>query len=114
MFANNATVPADQQGANDDPDHDGISNLMEYAVAGQDPTVANPTIGTFDGTTLSFTKRAGTTGLTYAIEQSTDLNTWTEVPAGANYVNNATTISYTLTLGSPPNNFLRLKVTQAP
>ena len=114
IFANGATVPADQRGPNDDPDHDGISNLVEYAVAGQDPTVANATIGTFDGTTLSFTKRAGTTGLTYAIEQSTDLGTWAEVPAGPSYVNNSTTISYALTPGSPARNFIRLKVSQAP
>ena len=113
----NGTVPAGLQGPNDDPDHDGISNLMEYAVAGQDPTVASATIGTFTGNTLSFTKRAGTSGLTYAIVQSSDLGVsvpWTEVPAGPSYVNDASTISYTLTPGSPVKNFIRLRVTQAP
>ena len=39
---------------------------------------------------------------------------WTEVPAGPSYVNDASTISYTLTPGSPVKNFIRLRVTQAP
>ncbi|MEY3898111.1 MAG: hypothetical protein RLZZ214_3632, partial [Verrucomicrobiota bacterium] len=60
-----------------------------------------------------FTKRPGTSGLTYAIEASTDLgatDAWTEVPAGPSYTNNVTTISCTLTPGTPAKTFLRLKV----
>ncbi|MEY3898777.1 MAG: hypothetical protein RLZZ214_4299 [Verrucomicrobiota bacterium] len=113
-FAGGATVPGAKQGPNDDPDNDGVSNLVEYAIFGQDPTVANPTIGSFSSNVLSFTKSAGTSGLTYAIEESSDLgisDDWTEV-SGGSYVNNATTISYTLTPGSPAKNFARLKVTQ--
>jgi autotransporter-associated beta strand protein len=113
-FANGA-VPIDRQGPNDDFDNDGIPNLIEYAIAGQDPTVGNPIIGSFTANTLSFTKREGTSGLTYAIVQSTDLglaDDWTEVPAGESYVNNATTISYTLTPPTPPENFIRLQVIQ--
>jgi autotransporter-associated beta strand protein len=108
------TVPGGKQGPNDDPDNDGISNLVEYAVAGQDPTVPNTSIGTFSANTLSFTKRPGTSGLTYAIQDSTDLgiaDTWaavTGVPPV--YVNDGTTISYTLTPGTPVRNFLRLQV----
>ena len=108
----NGTVPALEQGANDDPDNDGISNLLEYAIAGQDPTVANAAVGTFTANVLSYTKRAGTNGLTYAIQKSTDLGTtdpWIEVTGGS-YVNDATTISFTLTPGTPAKNFLRLKV----
>jgi hypothetical protein len=83
-------------------------------VAGQDPTVPNTSIGTFSANTLSFTKRPGTSGLTYAIQDSTDLgiaDTWaavTGVPPV--YVNDGTTISYTLTPGTPVRNFLRLQV----
>lgn len=108
----NGTVPALEQGANDDPDNDGISNLLEYAIAGQDPTVANAAVGTFATNVLSYTKRTGTNGLTYAIQKSTDLGTtdpWIEVTGGS-YVNDATTISFTLTPGTPAKNFLRLKV----
>jgi autotransporter-associated beta strand protein len=112
----NGQVPADQRGLHDDSDNDGIPNLIEYALAGQDPTVANPAAGTFTGTTLSFSKRAATTGLTYAIQESTDLgilDDWMEV-TGASYVNDTDTISFTLTPGTPAKNFLRLKVTQEP
>ena len=113
-FANGAKVPADQQGPNDNPTGDGISNLMKYAIAGQDPTVANATISTFTGNTLTFSKRTEASGLTYAIVESTDLGVnipWTEV-SGASYVNDPSTISYTLTPGTPAENFVRLNVTQ--
>jgi autotransporter-associated beta strand protein len=108
----NGTVPGGRQGPNDDFDKDGISNLVEYAIAGQDPTVGNPTIGTFSAGTLSFTKREGTSGLTCAIQKSTDLgitDAWIEVTGGS-YVNDASTISFTLTPGTPAKNFLRLQV----
>jgi len=113
-FAGGATLPAGKQGPNDDADNDGIHNLLEYALAGQDPTVPQASVGTFNGTTLSFTKRAGTIGLTYAIQESTDLGVtvpWDEV-AGGSYVNNATTISYTLTPGTSAKHFLRLRILQ--
>jgi fibronectin-binding autotransporter adhesin len=108
----NGSVPGDQQGPNDDFDKDGISNLVEYAIAGQDPTLSNASIGSFTAGTLSFTKRDATSGLTYAIQESTDLglaDDWTEVTGGT-YVNDATTIAYTLTPGTPAKNFARLKV----
>jgi autotransporter-associated beta strand protein len=106
------TVPLGMQGPNDDPDHDGIPNLVEYAIAGQDPTVVNAAIGNSTSNSLSFTKRSDAIGLTYVIEQSSDLGgsvPWTEVTGGS-YVNNATTIAYTLTPGSPSVNFIRLRV----
>jgi hypothetical protein len=68
------------------------------------------------GTTLSLTKRAGTSGLTYAIQKSTDLGTtdaWTAVtgvpPA---FVNDGTTISHDLPPPprTPAKNFIRLQV----
>lgn len=106
------TLPQDQQDPEDDHDNDGIPNLLEYAIADQDPTVPNPSIGSFDGTTLRFTKRTGTI-VTHAIQQSTDLGVivpWTDVPVGPSYTNNATTISYTLTPSGSPKNFFRLRV----
>ncbi len=108
----NGPIPVDKRGPNVDFDNDGISNLVEFAIAGQDPTVANPSTGTFTLGTLSFSKRPGTSGLTYAIQQSTDLGNgddWTQVTP-PNYVNDANTISYALTLGTPVKNFLRLQV----
>jgi autotransporter-associated beta strand protein len=105
-------LPMDKRGPNDDFDNDGIRNLIEYAIAGQDPTVPNPAIGSFTGTTLSFTKRAGTGGLTYVIQESTDLginDDWHGV-SGPNYVNDPDTISYSFSQGTPVKNFLRLQV----
>jgi autotransporter-associated beta strand protein len=108
----NGTVPMGKQGPNDDPDNDGISNLVEYAIASQDPTVGNPTISTFAANTLSFAKRADASGLTYLIQKSTDLglsDAWAEVTGGS-YLNNPTTISFALTPSTPPMNYLRLQV----
>lgn len=117
-FAGGATVPSGKQGPKDDPDNDGIPNLVEYAIAGQDPTVGNAIIGTFTNNTLGFTKRTDANGLTYAIVESTDLgmnDDWAEVTGTPpTYINNVTTISYALTPGSPVRNFIRLKVTQTP
>ncbi|HSP42221.1 MAG TPA: autotransporter-associated beta strand repeat-containing protein, partial [Luteolibacter sp.] len=110
VFAN-GSVPIDRRGPNDDFDNDGVPSLVEFALAGQDPTVADPKVGDFTGNTLSFTKRPGADGITYAIETSTDLgqtDPWAEV-GGASYVNDPDTISYDLPDG-PPRAFLRLRV----
>ncbi len=114
VFGGGATVSADKQGPNDDPDLDGISNLIEYAVAGHDPTSPNPSVGAFSSNILSFTKRPGTIDLIYTIQDSTDLGAtdlWMEVPPSPSYINNTTTIAHTLVPGTLPRIFLRLKVT---
>lgn len=109
----NGTLAVAQQGKAADPDGDGVSNLLEYAIAGLDPTVPNGSPGAFAGNLLSYSKRLPLDAtLSYRIEQSIDLGAtpWAEVPAGIGYVNNGTTISYEL----PANlsvNFIRLSVT---
>lgn len=99
-------------GPDGDSDKDGIKNLFEYALnlnfAGSDGSA-----GTYNGNVLSFTKRAVavTNGdVSYAIETTPDLETWTPVAAD---VNNGTTISYTLPTGLGKN-FARLVVTEIP
>ncbi|MEN8663218.1 MAG: hypothetical protein ABF330_12090 [Lentimonas sp.] len=100
--------------ATGDDDKDGISNLIEFAIEGEDPTVSNSTVGDFTGLTLSFSKRQevpAVGGITYAIEQSTDLgvtDTWEAVTPTVDDLNS---ISYTLP-GAVPKDFVRLKVTQ--
>jgi fibronectin-binding autotransporter adhesin len=111
----NGTVSLEQQGPNDDFDKDGISNLLEYAIAGQDPTVSNTSISSFSANTISFTKREGTSGISYDIEISTLLTaeSWTTL-AKPPVVESPSVISYTFTPGTPEKQFARLKVTQAP
>ena len=106
----NGVVASGQRQLLDDPDRDGISNLLEYAIAGQDPTVPAPLPG-LTGNTLSFSKRSGAVSLTYAILESTDLGSgWTEV-SGAPYVNDLHVISYTEAPGTRARNFFRLRIT---
>jgi len=110
-FANGGTVPTGQQGMGDDPDHDGVINLIEYAIAGLDPTVSNGSIGTLTTNTLSYTKRQPiATDITYVIETSPDFKTWTpQVTHGPD--NTDATITYTLPAGQGQL-FGRLRVEQ--
>jgi hypothetical protein len=109
------------QDPTDDPDQDGVDNLVEYAVAGRNPAVSEGAIGSFDGATrtLSFTKRteaAADTAITYQIQESDDLGIldfWAQAPAGPDYVNNSTAISYKLPTGKAKT-FARLVVILAP
>jgi hypothetical protein len=111
-----AQVPPVTGGANGDSDHDGIPNLVEYALA-LDPAAADGPPGSFDGSLLSFSKRdAAVTNndVSYAIEISTTLaaGSWQEV---SSYVENtAATISCTLPTNVGGKVFARLVVTQKP
>ncbi len=96
-----------------DPDGDGIANLVEYALAGFDPTVANAAPGSLAVGVISFTKRATAVAngdLTYGIEKSATLGVppspWTAVVPD---VNDSTTISFTLPTGQPKE-FVRLQI----
>jgi hypothetical protein len=97
---------------NDDFENDGLSDSLEYALAGLDPKIPDGAPGTLVGTTLTFNKRAEAVAngdVTYVIETSTDLGTtnpWTLLEPT---VNDATTLSATLPGGSP-SRFARLKV----
>ena len=68
---------------NDDPDHDGIPNLLEYAF-GIDPnnSASNqiPPIQIIAGTLrATYTQPAEVTGITYSAEWSTDLQSWSPI-----------------------------------
>lgn len=96
----------------DDFDNDGIPDSVEYALAGLDPKVPDPAAGSYDGVTLTYTKRAEavTNGdVTYVIEASTDLgatSAWTPLTTT---VNDDNIISAELPTGLPAN-FARLRV----
>ena len=101
--------------ANDDPDGDGVANLLEYAL-GSEPGAADsaalPDVAPVgDHLALTFTPSV-VTGLRYIIEASSDLSDWSD----------ATDITALLTSGEPythtdsaslsiaPRRFLRLRI----
>lgn len=74
-----------------DPDHDGMSNLLEYVLKNGDPSVSNPVIvptADASGSNFIFTfyrRNASTVDTTQTFEFGTDLDGWTSVsiPGGA-------------------------------
>jgi hypothetical protein len=103
-------------GANADPDGTGVTNLLRYALdlPARGP-VSAPTVVAYDGgaatLSLSFTVRALATDLTYAVQTSSDLATWTTVAtytatAAKRTVNHAATVPVGAT-----RYFVRLQVT---
>ena len=97
-----------------DPDNDGLTNAMEYAL-GLDPRYSDGSPGVYSGGTLTFTKGAQAVAngdVTYEIEASTTLGVapspWTVVTPATD---TPTEISFNLTSG--PKNFARLKITLA-
>jgi hypothetical protein len=106
------TVPTELRGPNDDPDSDGLSNLMEYAIFGGDPTRGSASPATFgDGNLVTYYKNQDAVGLTYVLEKSSTLgNDW--VPATPLTTDDSSEVSYTLAPPTPSTEFIRLKVTQ--
>ena len=96
------------------PSHDGISNLMKYAL-GLDPTKSAQPAGSVSSGTLTFEKGTmaqGDGNLAYSIEESPDLVTWT-TQSGPSVSNGPTAITYTFPTGQTKV-FARLKVIQTP
>ena len=103
------TVPVGQRGPNDDPDNDGIDNLVEYAILGGDPTRSTVSPAIISGTLVTFNKNPDAAGISYALEKSGDLALWDPATAATN---DPSVITYTLVPPSPASEFVRLKVTQ--
>ena len=128
-WATTMKLTAANNGANQDPDSDGISNLMEYVLGG-DPLAASTSIlpvQTSDATHiyLSFSRSvASKSDTTQFVQWSTDLSTWTSIPVGSasagavNVVTNGSNPE-TVTVTIPRSNagaggrlFTRLQVNQ--
>jgi hypothetical protein len=103
-----------------DPDNDGRSNLMEYAV-GSDPKQPDGALAgvlgkTGDGLRLTLTfPRIADPALTYTVEaaDSPDQATWSAVwtSTGASNTAGSVTVPDTELISNHPERFLRLKVT---
>jgi hypothetical protein len=86
--SNTFPAGANQQSAQDDPDLDGISNLVEF-LAGSSPLVANPppaTVGVEVANgqrwlVLTMDRSPWARGVEPAVEASNDLQSWTPVTA---------------------------------
>ncbi len=76
------SLPDGGTGANatDDPDHDGVTNLMEYS-QGMNPTASDPQkmpSAARNGANIRFSYKKVATGVSYFVEQNTSLpGTWT-------------------------------------
>jgi uncharacterized repeat protein (TIGR02543 family) len=97
-----------------DFDNDGIRNGVEYAL-GLNPAISSQPPGVLSGNTITFTKGtdAKTNGdLDWIIETSEDLAAWSTPVSGV--TEDADTIAYTFTPGTPVKKFARLKAVVTP
>jgi len=103
-----------------DPDNDGRSNLLEYAVGSDPKQPDGPSPGalgkTGDGLRLTLTfPRIADPALTYTVEaaDSPDQASWTAIwtSTGASNTAGSVTVPDTELIGDHPKRFLRLKVT---
>ena len=106
-----------------DPDGAGVTNFQRYAhgLAARGPVAAPVTLGSVSSggqryLTLSFGRRATAPGLSYSIEASSDLATWTPV-SGLTYAAGtpgSVTAQDTVPIGAAgaARRFLRLRVSQ--
>ncbi len=111
----NGTVSAGEDGPADDPDNDGLDNLVEYGL-GKDPTVSSQPPGNVSGNLVTYTKGADAIAngdVSWVIETSETLapGSWitqvTQAPQDA-----TATISLIFNPAGPVRNFARLKVSQ--
>lgn len=114
-----------------DPDHDGLSNLIEFALNRSPFTPNAPLVSTIETDpadqqsylTLTYTRRKPPRDVTYHIDISSDLATWTEDPAQVHEISatddgNGLTETVKVRSATPvqaagfQRQFLRLRVTQ--
>jgi Immunoglobulin I-set domain len=119
-YLSNAGVPTNLRGINDDPDGDGVSNLMEFAL-GRLPNTPDATplpAAVLSGGVLSYTyTRAQPVHVVYSVKTTPTLSTstpWTAtgVDQGTPDVNGLTTAS--TPMGTDLRRFLRLEVSLTP
>ena len=91
------------------PNRDGVSLLMAYAL-NLDPTWNQSALlpkPVFTGNQMSLTFYAGSTGVTYSVEASADLKSWSAITLSGSDSNGKVTASVPI---SGQNRFMRLKI----
>ncbi|HTY87643.1 MAG TPA: Calx-beta domain-containing protein [Candidatus Acidoferrum sp.] len=119
-FGANANTPA-IAGDSADPMQDGVVNLMAYAYAFNPLAVnTNPFTGALSGNwfQLHFPRNTGASDLTYLVQSSATLATWSNLltfTAGSGWVTNqaGVTVAESATNGVPPNQSVNVTVTAA-
>ncbi len=106
-----------------DPDQDGSANLLEYALALEPksasrlglPVMAQESVGGETHTTFTFTKPRVIGDITYTVQVSTDLKTWSSGPEHATRTDDGSTDQATFRVTSARSEnlrqFVRLLVT---
>jgi hypothetical protein len=111
--------PLNQRATTDDPDGDGVSNLLEYALGGDPMNATNapgPVVHMTSGNLqLSFLRNR--TDLTYTVETSTTLTAGSWTTAGVTQdtttpVGQLATANIPMDPATTPRRFLRLRVTE--
>jgi hypothetical protein len=118
-WATNKSLTGSDALATADPDDDGVSNLIEYAL-NADPTAADPATLPVVGVegsnvTLTYRKNKNAPDITFLVQSSTDLVLWTDESEGTKQSDiDAGTESWKFdkALGGNTKLFLRLKITQ--
>ena len=106
-----------------DPDNDGLSNLMEYALGlpPKDPAPANRPYASVTGgyLTLTYTRAKAATDISLVVEQSNNLVNWQSGPGYIQQVSSADegpiqriTVQLTIPIAGAPVSYLRLRVTR--
>jgi hypothetical protein len=117
-------APAAQRGADQDADGDGLSNIVEFALAGNNPFGSSAPVlpvSVFDNSgpvpVLKMTWTPRYSSNVYAAlvcQQSVALNTWTDVPAAQITANADGSVTARVPRPASGPLFLRLKVTVTP
>jgi hypothetical protein len=106
-------------GPNADPDGAGMSNYARYAfnLAARGSVAAPLTVGVPASSggstyfTITFNRRSAATDLSYIVESSHDLATWTPLQTYAPGIPTSVTVLDSVPMSSVPRRFLRVRVT---
>ncbi len=110
------TIPTELQDPEDDPDRDGLSNVLE-SLLGSSPATKNntsPINYQIDNESMRFSYPKSSFWVRAVLEQSTDLKNWTPTPNSTEYFNASTGkyfYDYPIDIQNHSEQFFRVKFT---